>query len=200
MNVKIACSLSFPAGVWWNDSLVMNSYDLRLHMITVASDPANQNIALDRIKYMIDTVFTDIVFINQQNQTQIELLSAAGIPTAALPEEPVDQIIGMMLHSKLNAVIEGQMVIRVLEISSSAGDDITYEHAMHEENTLFDTPGWWNSVDPECVSSIEENTDLIMISPPHAWRELDLGWHTESVETDDENVVMFAEFRNDQDK
>lgn len=200
MNVKISCNLTFPAGIWWDDSLIMNTYNLRIHMITVASDPANQNIALDRVKYMIDTVFTDVVFVNQSEQTQIELLTAAGIPTAVLPEDPVDQVIGMMLHSKLNAVMEGQMIIRVLELSSSAGDDITYEHAMHEENTLFETPGWWNTVEPECSDSKENSTDLVLIPPGQIWRELNLVWQKQPSAADKENVVVFAEFRNDQEK
>jgi hypothetical protein len=35
-----------------------------------------------------------------------------GINVTTLPEEPVDQIIGMMLYYKLNAIMEGRMIVQ----------------------------------------------------------------------------------------
>jgi predicted Fe-Mo cluster-binding NifX family protein len=94
---------------------------------------------------MVEEYLVDAVFIKDtDDQEQIALLKAAGIKVIALPEEPVDQIIGMMLYSKLSAVMEGCMLIRSIMLSSTAGDNVIYEHDAQESVAPFDQPGWWN--------------------------------------------------------
>lgn len=203
MNVKIGCTLRLTAGAWFNDHLIMNNYSITLKLLTITSDHNNQNIALDRVKYMVEQCLTDTIFICDSEIEQIRLLRAAGLGVTVLPEEPVDQVIGMMLFSKLNAIMEGNMVVRTVLISSEAGDDIIYEHDHAEENQLFENiDGWWNNHEPMHDSSLDTaDTDTLVIIPSgKLWREVGLEWNSGDSTEVQENILVFAEFKNDKDK
>jgi hypothetical protein len=202
MNVKLGYNLRLTAGIWWDGRLIMNNYDVTFKMLTVSSDHENQNIALDRLRYMVDQCFTDTVFVCETEQEQIAKLHTAGIKITVLPEEPVDQIIGMMLFAKMNAIMEGNIVVRSVMLSSTVGDDVIYEHDYTEEIIPFHLPGWWQ--DPEPTHEFRGETtaaDSVLLIPNGTlWREVGLDWNTEPAGTNAENVLVFAEFKNDKDK
>jgi len=203
MNVKIGYTSHFIAGVWWDDHLIMSTYTATFKMITATDSPVDTNTALDRLKYIVEEYLPDSVFINENDTDQIELLQAAGIKTIAMPEEPVDQIIGMMLYSKINAVMDGRILLRSVMLSSTAGDDVIYEHDLSESTAPFDEPGWWTQPTPTCEPETKHNaeTNLFVLSTTNPWRDLGLEWigDTDS-EIDTGNVLVFTEFRNDKDK
>ena len=72
MNVRIRYDTTFVAGVHWQDQLYMTNYSVDVHMLTNTIDPAEQNIAMYRMKSMISDCFTSSVFINQSQQKQIK--------------------------------------------------------------------------------------------------------------------------------
>jgi hypothetical protein len=203
MNVKIGYTSHFVAGVWWDDHLIMSTYTATFKMITATDSPVDTNTALDRLKYIVEEYLPDSVFIKETNTDQIELLQAAGIKTIAMPEEPVDQIIGMMLYSKINAVMDGRILLRSVMLSSTAGDDVIYEHDLSESTAPFDEPGWWQQPTPTCEPETKHNaeTNLFVLSTTNPWRELGLEWISDADgEVDNGNVLVFTEFRNDKDK
>jgi hypothetical protein len=201
MNVKIGYTTQFIAAVWWNNRLIMSNYDVTFKLITAGMDPANTNTALDRLKYIVEEYFVDMVFVSYTEIEQIKNLKAAGIKIVVMPEEPVDQILGMMLYSKISAVMEGQMLIRSVMLSSTAGDGVIYEHDSSESITPFDQAGWWNSSAPTCETEIKKNIDkVVSIIPGNQWRELGLEWIDSESESDDENILMFTEFKKNEDK
>jgi hypothetical protein len=203
MNVKIGCTLRFTAGAWFDGHLIMNNYTTTLKLLTITSDHNNQNIALDRVKYLVEQCLTDTVFICDSETDQIELLQAAGVGVTVLPEEPVDQVIGMALFSKFNAIMEGNMLVRSILLSSEAGDDIIYEHDSAEDNHPFEnTSGWWNNHEPtHALESADGEPDNLVILPVgKLWREVGLEWNTDTGVETQENILVFAEFKNDKDK
>jgi hypothetical protein len=203
MNVKIGYTSHFIAGVWWDDRLIMSTYTATFKMTTATDSPVDTNTALDRLKYIVEEYLPDSVFIKETNTDQIELLQAAGIKTVAMPEEPVDQIIGMMLYSKIGAVMDGRIVLRSVMLSSTAGDDVIYEHDLSESTAPFDQPGWWQQPTPVCEPETKHNseTNLFVLSTTNPWRDLGLEWISDTdSEVDSGNVLVFTEFRNDKDK
>jgi hypothetical protein len=203
MNVKIGYTSHFIAGVWWDDRLIMSTYTATFKMITASDSAQDTNTALDRLKYMVEEYLVDSVFIKDTNVDQIALLEASGIKVIALPEEPVDQIIGMMLYSKISAVMEGRMLIRSIMLSSTAGDDVIYEHDLQESCAPFDQSGWWAESTPICESETRPdlNDKVFVLSATNQWRDLGLAWITDAdQEVQDSNVLVFTEFRNDKDK
>ena len=203
MNVKIGCTLRLTAGAWFNDHLIMNNYTITLKLLTITSDHTNQNIALDRVKYMVEQCLTDTIFICDSEFDQVQLLRAAGLSVTVLPEEPVDQVIGMALFSKFNAIMEGNMLVRSILLSSEAGDDIIYEHNSDEDNHPFENVNdWWNNHEPTHTleSAAGQNDTLVILPVGKLWREVGLEWDTGSDKEMQENILVFAEFKNDKDK
>lgn len=201
MNVKIGYTTQFIAAVWWNDKLIMSNYDVTFKLITAGMDPANTNTALDRLKYMLEEYLVDAVFVNHTDVDQIKKLKAAGIKVIVMPEEPVDQIIGMMLYSKISAVMEGHMLIRSVMVSSTAGDSVVYEHDSTESVAPFDQPGWWNSTEPHCEMPTKRNPEKVfVIAATNQWRDLGLDWVDNSKPNEDGNVLVFTEFKKNEDK
>jgi hypothetical protein len=201
MNVKIGYTTQFIAAVWWNDKLIMSNYDVTFKLITAGIDPANTNTALDRLKYMVEEYLIDRVFVKDTETDQIKKLKAAGIKVVVLPEEPVDQIIGMMLYSKISAVMEGHMLVRSVMLSSTAGDSVLYEHDNTESPAPFDQPGWWNSTDPHCEAQTRRNPEKVfVIAASNQWRDLGLDWIDNNKHSEDGNVLVFTEFKKNEDK
>ena len=202
MNVKIGYTTQCIAAVWWDSKLIMSTYDVTFKLITAGMDPANTNTALDRLKYMVEEYLIDCVFINHTETDQIKRLKAAGIKVIVMPEEPVDQIIGMMLYCKISAVMEGHMLIRSVMLSSTAGDGVVYEHDNTESIAPFDQVGWWNSTAPVCEQQTKRNPEKVfVINATNQWRDLGLEWiDSESKNNEDGNILVFTEFKNDKDK
>jgi hypothetical protein len=202
MNVKISYTTQFIAAVWWNGKLIMSNYDVTFKLITAGMDPANTNTALDRLKYMVEEYLIDAVFVNHADIDQIKKLKAAGIKVVVMPEEPVDQIIGMMLYSKISAVMEGHMLVRSVMLSSTAGDSVVYEHDNTESVAPFDQPGWWNSTDPHCEIQAKRNPEKVfVIAATNQWRDLGLEWiDNDNKHNEDGNVLVFTEFKKNEDK
>lgn len=200
MNVRLEYSSDFTSGVHWDNSMLMNNYTIRLYMMTNCSDSVSQNIAFERLKYYIYSQLNHSVFVNQNNDVSIENYNQAGIRTLEIPAEPVDQLLGIMLYCKLNAIMEGRIIINEIEISSDLGERMIYLHAADENLGPFGEPGWWHSVDLPSRNVLESNSDkVVAMNNINAWRELELDW-PEVATSDEDNTVVFAEFGKDDTK
>jgi len=205
MNVKLGYTIQFPAGIWWDDQIIMNHYILTIKMITVTKNRHNHQVCLERLKYIVQAVLTDAVFIDESEEEQIGLLDAAHVRMIVLPDIPIDQIIGMMLYSKLNAVFEGNMLVRSVLLSSDASDNVIVEHNDDEMlSDPFNTEGWWTDPGPACEDVIEltledDAESVFVISAADPWAEISdqLVWDKEVDES--KNTVVLP-FRKDEAK
>lgn len=198
MNVRLQYNATLTAGVFFDGSLRMNNYTIKLSMITNTIDPECHNVAYERLKYFIYKSLDSTVFVNQAEEQVCQLYTAAGIRLTTLPEEPIDQIIGIMLYSKLNAIMEDHIQVIEVEISSELGDRMTYFHCEEESLGPFEEHGWWNEPSPI-------NFDTKLIFGDNAikyravqWRDLDLEWHKE--EPDTGNTIIFTDFNRNETK
>jgi len=199
MNARISTDLHFTAGVYYHGAMQMNSYILKLWMVTQTADPENHNIAFERIKYFVHNVLDSSILIHQDQQAQCEKFVQAGLRITTMPVEPVDQIVGIMLHYKLNAVIEGRINIIETEISSVMGDAMVYLHNEAENPDIENKPAWWDSVEPDQCDSELVNTDKVVAMPTaESWRDLDLAWPVNDPNKEFGNTIVFADFnKND---
>jgi hypothetical protein len=194
MNVRLQYDLDFLAGVYYDDQLQMNHYSVTMNLLTKSKDSVSTNIALDRIKLFVATAIESTVFVNQDNQEQAEFMQMIGINVTTLPEEPVDQIVGMMLYYKLNAIMEGRMEIVNLDISSTLGDSVWYQHDEEDMAGPFAGDGWWHQsnmqhggVEPEPVS------DNVVKVTATGWHEMNLDW-PENTPTATRAKILYANF------
>jgi hypothetical protein len=116
-----------------------------------------------------------------------------------MPGDPADQLIGIMLFHKLNAVMEDR--IKIVEIEISAGDGIVYLHGENETSENLTVPDWWLAADlTHCDPALTDSEKVLSIPQTNAWRDLELAWPNESVTSDTGpdtgNVVVFANFKH----
>ena len=198
MNVRLQYDVEFLAGIYYEGSLKMNSYSVSMNLLTVSTDPVITNIAMDRLKYFIFGELDSTVFINSEYQEQAEMLSMLGVNVTTLPEEPVDQIVGMMLYYKLNAIMEGNMIVTALDISSELGDSVWYQHDEDDSSGPFAKDGWWvdSGLQHDSIE-LEPIEDKVVKVVNKGWNELGLDWpDPDSPPTG--NVVVFGNFRRDE--
>jgi len=210
MNVRLQYPIEFTAGFYFDNMLWMNNYQVRLWMMTTTPDPENNNIAFERIKFFVNEVLDSGVFISKDNEEQCKLLLAAGVKIITLPDEPVDQIVGIMLYCKLNAICEDQMIIGEVEISSTHGGDVVYIHSNDEPVGPYEQDGWWNKSNLiHYHHTITETENIMSLSSATTWRDLSLQWtediisepDSETPESDDTgNTIVFVNFKKDETK
>lgn len=203
MNVRLKYATTFTAGVFYADQMRMNNYQVKLKLITASESGDDHNIALERIKYFIHNQLNSTIFINSEHAEQCKALAGAGLKITTLPEEPIDQVIGIMLYSKLNAIVEDRMIVFEIEISSDLGDNIIYLHDDEEVQGPFAAYGWWKESDAvHCDLSLFDNNKVIALNHLGAvWKDVGLNWEQTDVPTvDDNNIVVFADFTKDETK
>lgn len=198
MNVRIAQLVSFNAGSWYDGALEMTEYSVKLWMITQSFNPEEQNIAILRAKHFIFNQIENTIFVNSVDQAKCIEFSSAGLNVTPLPGDPSDQLIGIMLFHKLNAVMEDR--IKILEIEISTGTGIIYLHGENETSEELVPPNWWGSADL-VHSDIEplDSSKVLTLHQNSAWRDLDLAWPDDTDNTEPGNTVVFANFRSNDD-
>ena len=196
MNVKLQYDFEFLAGIYFEDRLQMNQYSVSVSMITQTADPISTNVAMDRAKYFIHGILESTVFINQKSE-RAEMLSLFGINVTTLPEEPVDQIVGMMLYYKLNAVMEGRMTITQLDVSSVLGDSVWYQHSEDDVAGPFADQGWWHQANTQhdAIEPVAMPDTVVKVTST-GWNEMHLDWPDNSVQS--ANTVVYANFSRDE--
>ena len=171
MNVRLQYDIEFLAGIYYDDRLQINKYDVSMNLLTKTKDAASTNIAMERLKAFVFDELSSTVFINQNNIERAEFLQMTGVNITTLPEEPVDQIVGMMLYYKLNAIMEDRMVITGLDISSALGDGVWYQHDEEDSAGPFAKDGWWHE------SSTQHETIELQAVADNVVKVISTGWH-----------------------
>jgi hypothetical protein len=188
--------MPFTAGVYYGDEMRMNNYTAVLHMTTNSTDAVDHNVAFERLKYFVYSKLDSTIFINQDHQEKCKQFVSAGLSVTTLPGEPVDQLIGLMLYYKLNAIMEDRIIVDETEISSMLGENMTYLHSDNEHTDIGELPDWWTTVAPVHSDFVILEADKIVAMHANTvWRELDLLWAETAVESKTGNIVVFQDFK-----
>lgn len=190
--------MTFTAGVYYGNEMRMNHYVLTLHMTTNSTDPVDHNVAFERIKYFVYNQLDSTIFINQEHEDKCQQFLSAGLTVTTLPGDPVDQLIGLMLYYKLNAIMEDRIIVDETEISSMLGENMIYLHSDNEHTDIGDPPNWWGSSEPVHSDYVLLQADKIVTMHANtAWRELNLCWSESNTTTETGNIVVFRDFKPD---
>lgn len=154
--------------------------DLKLGLTFDGTAPYHQAIALERVRYLINSVFGNSIFCNRQNKLCQELKALTNTRIAECWEEPWDQFIALMVYYKVTAILEGNGFVDFIRIS---GDSISHdlEYMYYTDmlsNELSDDDYnwmkeykleslWYHRADTSCN---EDN------APEMAWETLGLSW------------------------
>lgn len=199
MNVRLQYTIPFTAGVHYNDRMIMNNYLLRVYLVTNVVEAELTNVAFERLKYFISEEMESTVFVNSMCLEVAKRYIDAGIRITTLPNEPVDQVVGLMLFHKLNAIMEDRISVLETELSSSLGDHMVYLHSEIENTQDIEIPTWWTSPDlTHCDLEFSNGDNVYSIPSTTTWRDIDMAWPSEEV-TETGNIV-FADFGKDETK
>lgn len=181
MNVQLVYNTKFIAINAVENKIYPNVYKCKINLLTVSDDSNIQNIAFERIKFFISQIVDGSVFIQAANPVLKTFLESDPLKVIIVPEPPFDQVIGMTLYKKLNAITENHLAIYEVEISSKVGRDIGYLIDEGDDFGEFEkeakiTP-WWNRADFQTLDSKPTIQQL-------TWKDLGLDWE------DDEFLII----------
>lgn len=197
MNVRLQYNLEFPGAVYFDERLQLNSYQVNLNMITNTKDRVKINIAMERLRCFVHEELANAVYIHQDRQDIAEVMQMLGMNMVTLPEDPVDQIVGMMLYYKLNAIMENVMVVVALDICSTLGDEVWYMHDEEDAAGPFSQDGWWHeaTVRHDNIQIVDPDAKIVEVKP-NAWAEYGLMWPEEDTKKD--HTVVYAKFQKNE--
>jgi len=178
MNVRLEKDFDFMASAYLDGSVVCNKYKIKMELFTNTMDGIEQNIALDRLRHMLYNRFSNRLFINETDQDTANQFHVIGFKTVVLPEAPVDQIIGIMLFTKLNAVMENRLIVTKLKICSELGDHMWYLQDTEEDFGPFEDNGWWHdSTDNvNTIDVVRPGKVVDFRKSKKGWADLGLDW------------------------
>ena len=194
MNVRLEYEMNWRAAIWFETRLQVNDYHATISMYTNTSNQEDHVKCMERINHFVYHELTNTVFIKQDDQEQIQALSAAGIKITPLPEEPIDQIIGIALYCKLNAILEEKMIVTGVNIQSDLGDNVRYLHGDQESRGPCDTPGWWYDAGPTHSNfkpTLGGKRRVVKLNRTPSWRDLELDWSDSEPVPTNSNTVVF---------
>jgi hypothetical protein len=203
MTARIKRVFTFQSGAYFNSSMYMNSYTVDINFSVETESIIEQNIALERIKYFLNESLEHSILIHDIETAQIKKYQEAELKVCTLPEEPYDQIIGIMLILKLNAITENKLIINEIAITSRLSDDIYCIHSVDENIGPFAESGWWHDNSPKINTLKPNKTKKIvkLVKSVNSWDELDLSWGIIKKEKSiGSSEVVFATFDSKTDK
>lgn len=191
MTARIQRSFDFMAGVHFGTELYTNLYEFDASFNVEAESIEEQNIALERIKFFLDECVQHSIMVRDSETEIIEKLLDADLRICTLPEEPYDQIIGIMLMNKLNSIAEGRLVITDISITSRLSDGVTCFHSIEENMGPFKLGGWWDDNTTTLTDVKQKGKKVIKLKKTtFDWAEIDLNWVGEKTTKTDSEIVF----------
>jgi len=149
-----------------DDWLAPNSYACKVYFDIETDDGEQQNIAFERCKIMLHSIFDQALFININNPLIQTLEKKTKQKIITLPNEPIDVIMAAMIYTKLNAISEGRLFIRKVKLRSTQGDNIWihFDDEFAEDfgslecemyKTVKEEQPWWGNPDPSTCDWFE---------------------------------------------
>lgn len=197
MTARISRAFSFQAGAYFKNTFCMNVYQVDMEFQIETESMREQNIAIERIKYFTNDVLENSILINQDKTEMIGKYMDAELKICALPEDPYDQIIAIMLLVKCNTITEGKLVVTDISISSRLSDGVYCNHSIEENIGPFKENGWWseNNDKTNPLKSQKSKKVVKLTKTSMNWEDIYLGW-TENNYVETSSEIVFLNFDN----
>ena len=156
-----------------DNELFSNEYNIKLFITPHTANLKEQTEYFDRLKNLFELVFANTIITWKDEKLYHTLKKESNNRFIELPKPPYDQLMAAACFCKTNAILEGNITVNILELSSYQGDGITYSVDKNsKELILLDTPNWFSkkyeSFDPWWLRADTATYD----------RELDKGIYT----------------------
>jgi hypothetical protein len=190
MNARLEMEYHFNCVVHHADNPpIINTFRAIVNFVTNTTDHNEQNIAFDRINYFVGNIFDNSVLIHESDESNIKKYQNCGFRVIPLPVIPVDQIVGICLFEKMNAIAEDRLILTDITISSDVSAGLKCHYCSEEKNGIFSSTGWWNLPDLSYANKRSNKKQKILeFNADHSWKSVDLDWKT--TEEVEENIVL----------
>ena len=193
MSTRIQREFNFTAGIYFSGKFFMTMYTATLFMELVTEDHDDQQIGLERIKYLFETCFSDSIFIKDTEHKAIETLVNIGMKVSTLPVEPYDQVVAMAIFSKVNAITENKYYLTDIQFGSHLSDGVTYMIDFDDNFGPLEADGFWWKNSNMHVSDVKKSTKKDKIVKLHKlnsnWSDVELGWKINPETTELANTI-----------
>jgi hypothetical protein len=192
MTARVSRDFAFDAGTHTDNAFVINHYQMTLNIDVYSDNIREQNIALERIKYIIEVCLENSVLVRDTHTSAIAAYQAAGLKVCSLPEEPYDQIVAAVLLSKLNVVTEDKVAVTDITIVSKLCDGVNFIISQDEVASFSNKVGvWWTENSPAIISHLKKERAKIveMKKDCPGWTELGLTWKDQEISN---NEITFS--------
>lgn len=144
----------FTNSILLNNKIWPNDYDCAVHFVPQTDDQKLQNITYEKYKWMFGRAFQNSIFISHDEKIYHAVKDFKN-DVIDFVSEPVDQIIGVTIMSKLNSIGGEYLKVTNLEIESWQGENLRYNistespewDVIHDLEKDIDKP-WWLSAQP----------------------------------------------------
>lgn len=187
MNVRLEKSFDFLASAYLNGQVFCNKYKLEIEFFTNTMDGYEQNTALDRVRHMLYHKFSNSLFIDQADQDKAQQFEQLGFQTVSIPGPAVEQLIGILLFVKLNAVMENRLIITQLKLCSELADNMWYCQDGEEDFGPFEEDGWWHESGDNLKAGNSQAGKIVELNKTKkGWHSVGLDWD----QTGDDSTVF----------
>ena len=181
MTTRIEREFSFQAGVYFKEEFLMNLYTITLYMEVETESIREQNVAMERIKYFLNDCLENCFFVQDSEHKVIEKYNSCGFKVCTVPEEPYDQIITLLLLTKLNSITEGRLIITDMTLGSRISDEVKFICDIESPRGPLESPGWWadsgTSISDPIKKSVRKDKIVKLFKTPTTdWAEYNLVW------------------------
>lgn len=177
----------FLASVYFQNKLYTNYYEFTIAFDVSTETISEQNVALERIKYLTYELFENCAFINEAEIDIISKLQDLGIRVCQTPDEPYDQIICLLLLLKINSICEGKIFVTDIKLTSKLSDGVKFFESYETVHRAIRKEGWWSENMPNLTSFGNMKKNKIVKLVKDSWNDLGLGWQSYKNNTD--NVI-----------
>lgn len=184
MNVKLSYDIDFSAVAIIENSLIPVDYELTMHMYTATENNEYQNIAMQRVQFFIKELIHHSTFIDRNSSHFTKVTKMFNTNIVEFPEDPFDQIVGLVLLQKLTAITEGKYDIERLEIGSQnfSGSRYTVDEFINFSDVFRSKKScWWNRNDLT-INNLPKNS-----LAKATWKDVGLEW--DMLPTDSEIIL-----------
>jgi len=145
MQNSFSWKTKFKSIIIVDGELFQNEYDCTLYITPHTPNLKLQTETFDRLKNLFELVFANTITTWRDEPLYHTLQKASNNRFIELPKPPYDQIMAAVCFCKVNAILDGNITVNVLELGSYQGDGITYSVDKNsKELTLLDVKDWFS--------------------------------------------------------
>ena len=145
MTNSFTWDTKFKSIIIVDGELFSNEYKVKLHITPHTADLKEQTEYFDRLKNLYELIFANTITTWRDEPLHKILQQHSHNRFIELPKPPYDQIMAAVCFCKANAILNANIIVNKLELSSWQGDGITYSvDKDSKELILLDTPNWFS--------------------------------------------------------